>query len=507
MGRVKRESRSRPAMRPSPGEIDARPDVGRVRDRRAWIVLAILAGAATLLLGSFTPPFQSPDEYVHVKMAHLVSHGSLPQWQPDGSLHGGPIDSALVEYARLYNEPQVPRPQPVTPEAKQAAESLRWAGQAELSSCPNIYLPVVYLPQAIALRAGELLGITVGGSYRLARFAATLTVVLLLAIAFALYVPSPLAAAVVVLPMTLFQMSSASIDGITIGMICVAVSAYLRIWRDGDRAPRYAFVLMLAMLSITVPSRPYLLPLFALPSLLAWRSRRLSWAAGAAVAAAIPVAWLMYVMSPGDVEATAASVARARPPLSEIISFYVQNPARIPRVIAATAGDGPTTNLYYESFVGLLGWLDTRFSRQDYQLLYGMLLVAMGLSIAPSCMSRMRVPSIALAACGVASLVLVFLSLWLLFSPHPTFIIRGVQGRYFAIPVILLAFALSPDQASRPSLARWLGFAAVAAMLVFSTVMTVELLQRKHEGYFRSVAPPVTGSSALELQLGSARRS
>jgi uncharacterized membrane protein len=487
MGRAKRATRSSVSASPQAvADVDGRRS-GALSGRVIWIALAVAACLGSALIGVFTPPFQSPDEYVHVKMAHLLSHGTLPRWAPDGSVHGGAIDSGLVQYTRLYNEAQVPRPQPVTPEIKAVAEEVRWAGRAELAPCPNIYLPVVYLPQAIALRVGEELGMTVGGSYRLARLAANLTAMALLCLAFALYTPPPLAAAVIVLPMTLFQVSSASIDGVTIGLISVAISAFLRIWRDGDRAPRLALLLMLAMLAITVPSRPYLMPLFALPCMLAWHTRRAWWAVWTAVAAALPIAWLLYAMSPGEVDTTAA-VTRARPPLTEILAFYTQNPGRVLTVISRTASDAPTTNHYYESFIGVLGWLDTRFAPPDYQLLYALLCIAAGLSVAPSAMSRMRGPSVALAVCGVVSLLLVFVSLWLLFSPHPTTIIRGVQGRYFAIPVMLLGYALGPDQASRSAMMRWLGVGIVAVILALSLVMTIDALRRKHAPYFSASA-------------------
>ena len=453
--------------------------------RAAWVCIAIAAGIASLIIASVTPPFQSPDEFYHVKAAYLLSQADRPAMQREGFSTGGMIDSGLVEYTRLHNETQKMPSGQVSPEARDKARMLRWTGTKEFAECPIGYLPAVYLPQAGALWVGQFLGLTVESSYRLSRLAVTCVFVILCSLAYWIHAPPPLAVAVTVLPMTLFQASAASIDGIAIGAAVLAVSAFLRIVGSNTK-PSWLMMILIGALCVLIPCRPFLIPLAVLP-LVVLPSGRARWVI-------IPVALLPVVATMAWTASAVVEIVdlrpAERPPLSDVLAYYLAKPRAVADVLIATASDARELGKIARSFVGTLGWMDTPLRNQDYVVISAMLAVAAVLSVDANGVLRKRAVSRVLALCALGSAALVFVSIWLLWSPHPTIVIYGVQGRYFAIPIILCAYVVGPASEQRRPTAQWAGVVVVALLLVISFTATTGRLKARHARDLAAQARP-----------------
>jgi len=54
------------------------------------------------LFSALIPPFQSPDEFDHIKRAYLLGKGQLILDTPTGQSSGGDVDSGLLKYMKLY---------------------------------------------------------------------------------------------------------------------------------------------------------------------------------------------------------------------------------------------------------------------------------------------------------------------------------------------------------------------------------------------------------------------
>ncbi len=451
------------APRPAAG----RPDFGLV----AWLL------ALGMLLGSLVPPFQSPDEFDHVKRAYLLGKGMWVLETPDGGSSGGRVDTGLLAYMDHW------RPMPFTPairtstEARRRAGEIGWTGTREFSTAPGTgyYFPLVYAPQAIGLAVGEALGLTVAASYALARALALATVGALLATAFAVFPANPLAIALLVLPMTAFQVVSASLDGVSTALAVLAVALCLRVAADGEAARPAAVRALAGTVFLLASSRVHLLPLLA-PALLAvlrTGSRR-HLALLAAVTLGV-VGWILVAMK---------STVDTRVPLgtspASIALSYATDPLGFLRVVGATLAQEGRLAAYRDEFVGVLGWLDARFAGATYREATQLIAAIALLSVSIGRDRGTRAVRAMLGASALACSLLVFFALLVAWNPPPATVIQGVQGRYFLVPALMLAYAIAGDAGLATGWRRRLALALVAVLAAIGTVRMPELLLERY---------------------------
>jgi uncharacterized membrane protein len=439
----------------------------------AWLlVLATAIGLSTLI-----PPIQSPDEHSHIRRAYLLSKGEITLVAPPGTSSGGSVDAALLSFIDTYLLTIAISAQTPPSAAQRAeAESLRWGGPERFVPVPGTgyYMPLVYAPHAAALLAGRVLGLTIADSYRLVRLASLMSCLGLLAAAWRVVRPPPLAIALLLLPMTLFQLMAPTLDGVT---TCLAVLA-LSVFSDGVLQekdwPGERSWLLAASVALLATSRIQLLPLLGLPFFIAWtrRSRRDAWLGIAAVM--VSMAWVAYALaSTFDVR-----VQRAHS-TGQLLLHYAADPMAFLRVVADSLADSELATLYTHSFIGVLGWLDTWLPLPLYPALWTGLGLCAVASVLGTNLRQAGLARAFLALAALACSLLVFLALLVTWTPHPAATVAGVQGRYFVVPAIMLAYAIGatapPRRLPRPTLAL---LAAVAAVSLYALVAT--LLARYH---------------------------
>ncbi len=437
----------------------------------AW--LAVLLLAVCTGLSALIPPFQSPDEFDHVKRAYLLTRGQVLLDAPEGQSSGGQVDAGLIAYMDVFE------PLPFKPDRKlsaaEAAESraLRWRGDRVFSTAPGTgyYFPLIYAPQAIGLAVGRVLDLSVDASYRLSRLLALLAAAGVVALAFSIHAPPPLATGLLLIPMTLFQLSSATIDGLSAALAMLALSCFMRIANDRAQADRRHLVLLAIAVALVVSSRIHGLPLLALLGAACFHARsRRSWFVAAAVTAFV-LAWLAVAAG-----TTVTLGAGPTEPRSRIAAHYLGKPLSFLKLVGATLESPVFARFYRDSFLGLLGWLDSGFAGRVYsrlQVLLGLLLVV---SIVPADWRRTAGARALLAASAGASVLMVFFALLVTWNAHPATLIKGVQGRYFLLPAMMLAHAVGSGAASdRPKRAR-LGEVLLVVLLLFSSMETSSLL-------------------------------
>lgn len=413
-------------------------------DRRFPLILVALITVVALWLSTIVPPFQGPDEYDHIRRAHLLGQGKLLLDSPPGQSSGGPIDDGLSAYMALYAGAHGRPKNRLNAGEQLAARSLYWTGQTKFEPAPGTgyYPPIVYLPQAAGLAIGKSLDWSIDRSYRLARALATLSAALLLAIAFMLYPPPFLALAMVALPMTLFMMATAALDGIVTGLALVALASFLRLVQRDGKPNGGLLLLLLLSLATVVATRPNLLPALCLPFVLYAVKRQRGVLLIAIAAVALAGGWVALAISHlVDLRVlTGAST-------SHLLHYYLESPARFFSVVMATVADENWVRYIIASYIGLFGWLDTQLPNHAYYVLMGALAAVAGLSLTPLESAAEWPSSLALALCGLGATLLVFLALLVTWTPHPAGVVQGIQGRYFLIPSLFLAFALSDDAA------------------------------------------------------------
>jgi hypothetical protein len=447
---------------------------------------------SSVFTAAVTPPFQSPDEFAHVQRAYLLSKGTVLLEAPEGMASGGMIDTGLMSYMDAYNRYPFHPHKKVSPDVVASAKSIGWSGTREFVYNPTaVYFPLVYAPQAFGLAIGEALSLSVDTSYRLARFLALLTSLGLLLLAFRIFNPPLIVLGLLIIPMSLFQISSASLDGVANSAAILGISAFARAVVDKRATRPWVLWTLCASVFIVATSREYLVPLLLLVfgAFLFTRDRKYIFA-GLFLTGAI-AAWVLLAMT------TAVSPDLSGLTLSEGLAFYAAHPLTLAKVFVHTlSGDLP---FYAASFVGILGWLDTPLRTIDYAIFCVLILSLLVASFRFRAAPGTRGARALLVTGAVASILIVFLWMLIAWTKHPASTIQGVQGRYFFVPVGMVAYALALGRTSRrsPGSKRLWGLLILVVLVVYSAVITTQALSQRYDVSTKYLeAPPATNGVA-----------
>jgi uncharacterized membrane protein len=449
-----------------------------------WVVLAALL-LGCIVLTAMVPPTQAPDERPHLMRAYMVAHGQLTlERGPDGS-GGGEVDTGLEEFCAAWGSMRRAPSVRVSDAMVSAASEASWTGERmffKITSALAAYAPMVYAPLAAGLGLGELAGLSVWHSYLLARGMMIAVTFATLGVAFAIVRPTPLVIASIALPMSIFQLASPVIDGFCMALCALVASVFLRVMADGKRAPGWAMLVMAVASVVVVTSRFNMLPLIGLVALGSACTRRRGDIVWAALSAGAVVGWAAYVVSARPARSATAAAAGATVPLEA----YVPGLTAVWGKLMQTLGSPDWLLTQYRMYIGNLGSLDTPLASSAYPVIGALLGLAALVSMRWGVIRTQRLASIALCTCGVLSAVLVLLVLAIYFTQgNAANPIRGVQGRYFLIPVMMIAYATATARTcvAPESRARWwVGSAVSWLTIVVSIAYAVSALADRYYG-------------------------
>lgn len=287
-----------------------------------WAPLTAALFITCFILSMLIPPLQSPDEGAHLERIYLLGKGQLMLETPEGSSSGGMIDSGLRAYLQAYSK-FISRPDTKMSQVEiDEANNLRWTGHKEFDapSGTGYYFPLIYTPQAIGLAAGEAFGFTVDTSYRMARFFVLVSTALVLAWAFLIHRPPIIAVALLVLPMSLFQFSTATIDGISTAIFILAISCFSRITIDRQRSKKYLSYTLIFCVLIVTSSRAHALPLFALIFASYFYTRDRKALAASLACLVFVISWMLV-----SIKLTTNITFQGAPSAATIAAYYIKD--------------------------------------------------------------------------------------------------------------------------------------------------------------------------------------
>lgn len=431
------------------------------------VIAVIFIVCATLSV--VIPPFQSPDEHDHIKRAYLLTKGVLLLDRLEGSSSGGYIDSGLMKFMESYG---VVRGK-LSAEKVSAARSIKWSRKPVYSPAPGTayYFPVIYLPHALGLWVGEQLNLSVNHSYRLARAFALIAVALILMTAFRLYPPNPLVLALIALPMTLFQISSASLDGVSLALAIFSISAFLRFGADKKQSSAWVLNSLAVSIAVLASSRIHTLPMLALLAATFMYKKDKRTLIAFLTTTSFVIGWTFVTLI-----TTIDLRVEIGKSTSHIIAFYIKNPLEFFFVISRTVSDHNIQKFYYESFLGILGWLDTPFGTLHYTFLWRSLLLITALSVSFRNIRHEWPQRALLLAVSVISVLFIFFALLVTWTAHPAQLVSGIQGRYFLIPSIIFAYAIGGNRGLFDGIQRLIATSSALCLFIFSVLATVNLL-------------------------------
>ncbi|MGZ8957021.1 MAG: DUF2142 domain-containing protein [Methylosarcina sp.] len=403
-----------------------------------WMILFILVAGS--FFSALIPPLQSPDESAHIMRAYLLSKGTIILDAPKGKSSGGMIDSGLVAYWEAYSVFPFKKNRKLWADKINSAKSIKWTGIKKFFTLEQTgyYFPIIYLPQSMGLALGEKLELSIDTSYQVARFIALSSIAAILFAAFKVYPVNPLTIALLIIPMSVFQFSSASLDGISTALAILSLATFLRIASEKTNASSWLFYALTVSVILIATSRVHLLPLLALVLVACFYTKKTKYFYVFAFALSFVIVWLAIAIKTTvdtrvDVGHSTASVAL----------FYFANPLAFLDVLIATFSDSGLVNFYRNSFFGILGWLDTPFSAETYKYLFICTLLIGLLSVSIKNLKTEWVPRLVILFSAFASIFLIFFALLITCNRHPASLIQGVQGRYFLVPMIMVAYAIS----------------------------------------------------------------
>ena len=397
-----------------------------------------------LAVSCLIPPFQSPDEFNHLKRAYLLSKGEIIL-KSTNNITGGEIDTGLLNYMVKFEGIPFKAEKKITNPENIFAEEIMWSGKKIFSGLPNtaMYFPVAYVPQALALFVGEQAGLRVHGTYRLARLFSLVAVIVMLWIAFLIY-PVPLfVVALFITPMTLFQLGSASLDAVSYGLSVLVAALYMR---GSDKSYEFNITMHVSLffcLLVLATTRLNLIVLTPLPLILYSIRRDKKYLISALALIVMSSAWIAYIFM--TVEGMPARELSA----GGIISYYILNPGALLDVLFSTLRDNNVLSSYWYSFIGVLGWLDAPLNKSAYNIYALFLLVLALVSFQRTKSCLFSGANLFLSGCAVLSIIMLFMMILTGWMPHPARVMDGIQGRYFTPTIIILGFAIFNRRLSR----------------------------------------------------------
>ena len=422
-----------------------------------YLLVALLVCAFLCIL---TPPFFVPDEVNHAKRELELGRGELLAHETAQGV-GGAVDanvlsvmerSGAVQGALIARFPRVRQRLNGRIDAAQLAQmqQVRWSGVSAFTTFQNtaLYPPLLYLPQALGWRLGELIGASVVESLWLARLLASLSALLLGWLALRLCGGGRWALLLcLLLPTELALNASCSQDALLLPAACLAAVLLARAMQLGRTWSMFELAGVVLLLSACIGARaPYLpmafavlLPVMNLPRL----ETRALWRPAAALAAILLLVggWAGLVHHFGTMTDPAANPALQT-------AFVLHHPLRA--AVFVLRGTMVVVPILTVMGLEVLGGNDVFAPGFLYGLLaLGVVLVLWLSPQLPRVQHRARGLLLAML---LGTVLLMSLSEYLIWTPVGVPEVRGLQSRYY-LP--LLPFALMLPMWKAPSLPGW----------------------------------------------------
>ena len=445
-------------------------------------VLSILI-TSTLLLSSIIPPFQSPDEFEHIKRAYLVTTGNVILKPLSTESTGGMVDTGLLGYMNEYEQYPFSPDRKISAESTQRAKKIAWSHLDRFSPVYNIssYFPGLYLPQSFGLYLGKKLDFSIADSYRLAKILAVLSAFGLIATSCLIFKPSAFILAILFTPMSLYQLASPSLDGVATATFILVLSIFSRITYERKVSCRWTAFLLGALIALLASSRIHAIPLLLLlfTSYIFTRDKKYLFSG---LASGLFVAIWLYISIKTTVDRRVINTISS----AEILDYYLHNIGTFFKLVFATLSNPEYFSFYVRSSLGNLGWADWpqgQFTKQIYALIVVCLALIAVLSTRITELKKMIGVRSLLVFCSASSVLIIFFALLIGWTTHPANFIEGVQGRYFHFPLLLIGYAICSPSSAKITLRVKLSYIALFFYALFMTYITFNtVLSRYYTG-------------------------
>ncbi|MFD1711245.1 DUF2142 domain-containing protein [Ottowia sp. GY511] len=412
-----------------------------------WWIVAMLCAALFIRL---TPPFQSPDENVHLLRAAMLANGQiLLQPSTDPNIRdSGFVNNDFADFAEYGARS---RPFYGTEHdngsarfsVSNIAQNHDWSGKMVLANAggTGYYTPFIYIPHAAGIWISNQLNLNLLASYELTRALVAGLSITLAFFACSFWRPNVLVLMLLLTPMSLFQWTAPTVDGLAAALLLLLLGLWIKLFTSPDGCRLRDEVFLYGIVFILCTTRTHLLTTLMIPLSLLYH--RFTWRRLAALTALVVcvLGWQVYAAS-----VSGQTFLKRHHSTQEIILLYLQNPGEFFSALWRTWHFEPLAKFVQQGFVGLLGWSDAPLSSTKTRNIYGFLYAGTVVTILAGLPWRkaydgIRASGIVMAMCSV---LIAYFALAVGFNTYPTLLIDGIQGRYLIPVAVLAACSLGP---------------------------------------------------------------
>ncbi len=410
---------------------------------KLFLILGLVFG---ILFVFVSHPMQAPDEPSHFWRAYSVSDLQVRTKEFSGKRHGYTLPDNIISIGSTFALLQ-DRNQTIP-----LGTLKQFALQRESQAKHDVYFentaaypPVPYIPQAIGIRLARSLRLNVLAIFYSARLMNLLVFLIVIALSITITpIGKWILLVVSLLPMTLFEASSASPDQLIFSMscLCVAYFFYLLKKRSLGYQALSAALLITTVLSLTKPAYFIVGYVFLMLPARSFKSR--TWhICFKLLILGMPLLFVgLWNMAIKGVAASIAASFKAGEYVNmhDQAKFVLLHPHKLLFAIVYTLGYKYSFSLGL-GVLGMLGWLKIALPFYCYVILIGLLAAAMYKDRQEAIKQKIAVPRHTLYGLIAIAITLVFAIvsiLYLTFTSVGSSIVGGLQGRYF-IPVLYLA--------------------------------------------------------------------
>lgn len=382
-----------------------------------------------------TPPFQVPDESLHFFRIVQIASGHLYGKLNKEGKAGGDIPISVQEvtlhpgFYKMRDEFNTKID--VLNSSKSNLSSIKWQSANSFIPFPSsvVYFFFAYLPSVIGILLGKLFGANVLTSFYLGRLCNALAAICLSTLSIKLISRGKcLAFALLALPMTLFEFASLSQDAVIISLSALGVGLTNLLLDSEDKPNQGGLLFGIAFLfcMITIGKPAYFPLLFVLPVILFKNKYLFKLSIVFTVLSCLAIFGWMIAVTPlfHPQETTSNPVLQ--------LQFITKHSFYIPYIIVNTIQH---SEFLLRAFIGKIGWQEyTALPISWCTLFYVGLLFTLIIDYYYSSAEH-KYKTIIILLC-LSSILLIYITAYLLWTTVQGSYIYGMQGRYW-IPIIL----------------------------------------------------------------------
>lgn len=410
----------------------------RVKIHYLFLIIAIPFG---LYWSVLLPPFQAPDEGVHVFRAYEISEGHFISRQVDGKT-GNYLPESINEFIEVSGIGNIPFHYDIKVDPGQfdEAKKIHLSKERTFFIFPSsaIYSPIPYLPQALGIFLGRALDLPIYYIFLLARWFNVIFYSLLCFFAIK-FIPKlkMLLFVLALMPMTIHQVSSFSADASTFGFAFLLSAYIFRLIFSPDIEKiswKEITILLILTVGLTLCKSAYF-SFFLLGFLIPvskFLNRKKYWFYNILISIANPLFLFIWLQLVNKTEMPTNPADQIKVILLHPLSY-------LKKMIGTFIYD----DAIYIQFFGVFGWIDT-----PIPYIISFLLIVL-LTIAFTSETRLKdenketyIRGTLLFIFFLMQAAIVVTMLYVAYPQTNPKMVVGVQGRYFIPIFLILAFGI-----------------------------------------------------------------